>query len=417
MAVAEVNKYAKIELINEVSDALANFVISDDIVSKDFDEYMRTIGSNENTVATTIPYIFERNLNSKSIIDIFSEKNKNKTYSPILKAMSNNFYSIFCVKKITKTGFELFSLVNEKNYSVTSPIKMTAYRGLGVGQYIFARIFNYENEYFIIELSGVLPANRKKDAMQYALTQIVQTPEMVYRDNAELKQKIEQNIKSSYDKFINIFGSDEVTTSNKNADNLIEYLNGDIEDENYDWKSQITDLNTYKFMSISEFSNPIINKSLGGFSSHKETYDVTLIFDKDWGFYAIPFYKTFCKFLEGEQIEKEKDLVYYILNTSSISKNILSRFANKYSNFMEKINSALETNYSYEELINEYKSGEQAFSSTSVLKETNIFNQLLSVMEDTDEENQTQKVGRNDPCPCGSGKKYKKCCMLKESFV
>ncbi|MBW1870715.1 MAG: SEC-C domain-containing protein, partial [Deltaproteobacteria bacterium] len=25
-----------------------------------------------------------------------------------------------------------------------------------------------------------------------------------------------------------------------------------------------------------------------------------------------------------------------------------------------------------------------------------------------------KKVGRNDPCPCGSGKKYKKCCMLKE---
>ncbi|MBR7146159.1 MAG: SEC-C domain-containing protein, partial [Oscillospiraceae bacterium] len=21
-----------------------------------------------------------------------------------------------------------------------------------------------------------------------------------------------------------------------------------------------------------------------------------------------------------------------------------------------------------------------------------------------------QKVGRNDPCPCGSGKKYKQCC-------
>ena len=25
-----------------------------------------------------------------------------------------------------------------------------------------------------------------------------------------------------------------------------------------------------------------------------------------------------------------------------------------------------------------------------------------------------KKVGRNDPCPCGSGKKYKKCCMNKE---
>lgn len=24
------------------------------------------------------------------------------------------------------------------------------------------------------------------------------------------------------------------------------------------------------------------------------------------------------------------------------------------------------------------------------------------------------KIGRNQPCPCGSGKKYKKCCLEKE---
>ena len=24
------------------------------------------------------------------------------------------------------------------------------------------------------------------------------------------------------------------------------------------------------------------------------------------------------------------------------------------------------------------------------------------------------KVGRNDPCPCGSGKKFKKCCMASQ---
>ena len=27
-----------------------------------------------------------------------------------------------------------------------------------------------------------------------------------------------------------------------------------------------------------------------------------------------------------------------------------------------------------------------------------------------------QKAGPNDPCPCGSGKKYKKCCMQKEKM-
>ncbi len=26
-------------------------------------------------------------------------------------------------------------------------------------------------------------------------------------------------------------------------------------------------------------------------------------------------------------------------------------------------------------------------------------------------------IGRNDPCPCGSGKKYKKCCLTKTKVV
>jgi uncharacterized protein YecA (UPF0149 family) len=27
------------------------------------------------------------------------------------------------------------------------------------------------------------------------------------------------------------------------------------------------------------------------------------------------------------------------------------------------------------------------------------------------------KVGRNDPCPCGSGKTYKKCCGLSDDLT
>jgi len=30
--------------------------------------------------------------------------------------------------------------------------------------------------------------------------------------------------------------------------------------------------------------------------------------------------------------------------------------------------------------------------------------------------NEKQKVGRNDPCPCGSGKKYKRCCLKKPNI-
>jgi uncharacterized protein YecA (UPF0149 family) len=27
---------------------------------------------------------------------------------------------------------------------------------------------------------------------------------------------------------------------------------------------------------------------------------------------------------------------------------------------------------------------------------------------------ETRRIGRNAPCPCGSGKKYKKCCLRKQ---
>ncbi|MFL5289843.1 MAG: SEC-C metal-binding domain-containing protein [Rhodopila sp.] len=34
-----------------------------------------------------------------------------------------------------------------------------------------------------------------------------------------------------------------------------------------------------------------------------------------------------------------------------------------------------------------------------------------SVQQHTLASPRSAKVGRNDPCPCGSGKKYKKCCL------
>jgi hypothetical protein len=31
--------------------------------------------------------------------------------------------------------------------------------------------------------------------------------------------------------------------------------------------------------------------------------------------------------------------------------------------------------------------------------------------------NESPRIGRNDPCPCGSGKKFKKCCMRNEPLL
>jgi preprotein translocase subunit SecA len=53
--------------------------------------------------------------------------------------------------------------------------------------------------------------------------------------------------------------------------------------------------------------------------------------------------------------------------------------------------------------------------SKNLVYSNNNKNNSTKNFSDSNQSNNTnkpfaQKVGRNDPCPCGSGKKYKKCC-------
>ena len=52
------------------------------------------------------------------------------------------------------------------------------------------------------------------------------------------------------------------------------------------------------------------------------------------------------------------------------------------------------------------------------LKREQVAQPTQTSSDGTDTANKTvrnnKKVGRNDPCPCGSGKKYKKCCGMNE---
>ena len=49
-----------------------------------------------------------------------------------------------------------------------------------------------------------------------------------------------------------------------------------------------------------------------------------------------------------------------------------------------------------------------------VAKETGTAGAQKGMVKKQPVRNAAKKVGPNDPCPCGSGKKYKKCCMHKD---
>lgn len=425
----------KLNEINGVIKELFEFVRENDSTKDDFYEYLSTMSSLNASPAQMeklfIPYAFERSLGepSKSVIELFNES-KNLSNPEIAKSFLNSQYTVFRVEKILKNGFELFNITNEKQYTVLSLTKMTSFRGLAAGEFIVARIFKFRDEYFLIGIDNMLPASKIKEAIRYAIVKIVQAPWLVYQDNADKEKEIVDDIKTMSKKFKELFGSDEFITTNRYVDTVIGILNDEDSMDNFDIKEATKPLDEYKFFQIKELNNNydnFIENSLGGFSSHTELYDVGIIYDNELGLYSIPFYKTFSKIFEGEKINDAKECINYFLRNDAISDKILKRFDDKYPDFMDKINEILESDYTFETLISTYKPDflkHKIYSSTSVLYHSAIFSTSVDIADAEQTEAQareeavsenttvsTKKVGRNEPCPCGSGKKYKNCCL------
>lgn len=417
--------------INDIIKDLALFIRQDEVIQPDFAEYIKTIGINSNSTgvqfqAACFNYIFERRLTSegKSVFDLYLEHNEGLTdgVKQIVEELKTSIASVFEVKKVLKNGFSLYNIVNEKVYEALSLVKMTSFRGIGAGQFVVARIFYHNDKAYLLEISGVLSSTKKDEAFRYAVAKIVQNPEIVYMDNPEKQKEIEAEVSNIYKSFIEFFGTDEVVTTNRFADDLIGLFNDYCESgEKADFADKVQLPETFGFFNVKEFNNSYSNfleNSLGGFSSHEETYDVGIIFDKELGMYAVPFYGTFNRIFEVEnvtEIPNYDKCVEYFLTNDKISANILKRVAEKHQNFMEVINKVIKNSYKFDELLQKFKKRyieNKIYSSTTVLYKSKAFSNTLGIIEEIEEKPQIDitNVGRNDPCPCGSGKKFKKCC-------
>ncbi|MDY4221203.1 MAG: SEC-C metal-binding domain-containing protein, partial [Candidatus Faecousia sp.] len=60
---------------------------------------------------------------------------------------------------------------------------------------------------------------------------------------------------------------------------------------------------------------------------------------------------------------------------------------------------------------------QQEIKREKVAKETGTAAAGQSQVKKAPVRTAAKKVGPNDPCPCGSGKKYKKCCMQKDKLA
>ncbi len=429
----------KLSIISDTITKLMNFTVNDEIVKPDFEEYLTSVSAKNadkiSMQALIIPYIFERRLTSekKNIIQIFEEKNKDlsKEEIEILNALSKSFSSVFEIRRVLSSGFEMYNLINEKMYKILSLVKMNNFRGITPGQYAQCRIFPMKDEYYLLEISNVISSINKEEVYKYAIAKIIERPEDAYEENPKKQEQIEKTVKDFFVKFQECFGKDEVISTNIYADNLINmfnvYCDEGVMPEKSEIEANIHQVDNNRYFTVEDFKNSysdFMEKSLEGFSSHSSVYDIGIIYDKELGLFVLPFYQTFCKIYEVQdykEIQGYKDCVKSFLENDKVNANIIRRVAGKYANFTERTNEILQTNYTLEELLNYYKQDsteKKIFSSASVLYSSKIFEQMMSTVTQKEDNKQKENidysnVGRNDKCPCGSGKKYKNCCMLK----
>ena len=241
------------------------------------------------------------------------------------------------------------------------------------------------------------------------------------------------------EKFLKCFGTKEIIATNNSVEELIKvydgYCTGKLsEEECAEAVKNSQQPKEYKYFKVEELENAsdgFLERSLAGFSSHSEEYDVGFVFDDELGSYVIPFYGTLKKIFEVkeyEKIEGYKECVKRILENSSVPHNIIYTLSKQYPDFLKRVNAILGTEYTLEELIAKYKweyLEKKIYSPSAVLFDSGIFLSALDsvisededqepVPDDSEPEPKEQTVGRNAPCPCGSGLKYKKCCMNKQ---
>jgi preprotein translocase subunit SecA len=183
-------------------------------------------------------------------------------------------------------------------------------------------------------------------------------------------------------------------------------INGFAEKINELYEYEIEDLEEYKALTIEEYSEKIYNEVLEKYHEREnifgtdmmrklEKYMLFEVVDSRWR----ENLKTLDSLREGIYLRSygQKDpIVEYKLLSGELYHQMLKTIKEETTSFLFKIrikdeNEDLEMKRTEAPKNIKYNTGE-------------------NVEETNHNQRHTSKVGRNDLCPCGSGKKYKKCC-------
>ncbi len=407
-------------IISETMDRLIDFIALDEALGFEFENYLTKnkieIQKESELNDVIIDYILEGKLQTGvRVLDYFLSKNTPADKKTI-NALKNSFVSFFKINKILKNSYIATDELSEKEYTLIPLVKTVNLRGVGLYDYIKARVIEIDNNFYLLEIHDVISQYREYYARVESVKALIKNPKIAVLGNREKLLEIKKSISSFHSSFLECFNSEEIIFSNKEADNILNnfylFYTGKTEKveppKEYDGE--------FGFFEIEEFKNEnILQNALSGFSDSDKTYDIGLFSDFSTGLYVVPFLGTLNGILKSNSLEIKGavDCIKYFLTSDKIPPNLLIKKDKEYNNFVQIVNKALNQNYeTIDEIIDFYKSEYKdglRLSVISILYNSEIFSEILGEKK----ENRKKDIGRNEPCPCGSGKKYKKCCMNK----
>lgn len=221
------------------------------------------------------------------------------------------------------------------------------------------------------------------------------------RNEALAKDDLKETILKMLRENIHLLAS-EILVGEFKEDWNIEIL---VEKINELYEYQITDLDEYKSMSLEEYSNAISERVINHYNEREtefgsemmrklEKYILFEVVDSRWR----ENLKTLDSLREGIYLRSygQKDpIIEYKLLSGELYGKMLRTISEETTSYLFKIR------------LRE-KDEEIKMKKSEAPK-----NVHYNTEEETDEapkQRHAEKVGRNDDCPCGSGKKYKKCC-------
>lgn len=429
-----------IDSINNLLTKLINYVETGRLQNK-FERFIQeeieeNINSKEKYLEVLYAYIFDQKIEgNKTPLELYIQDTKEITEEEKRLATSwiTSVHSIFQVNKTGKESFFCYNLVNENDYEIKTISNFLNYKRISVNNFIFGRIIPFKDYHVLLGNLITFPSTAKKEMLEMATMVQIDNPSEMFKDNNNKLNEIYERNAIKYQKFYDFFGSNQIFTRGEHINELISAFTA-----YYEFGEKDLSLIEGKIDKPDEYYfNPEIAKDLQStnnldsyISNYANCHDVGIIIDEKEGLSILPYYATFTEIFTNKDfksIKNYKECIMFYLEEDTISPfpfiQVITSHAinsvNVFEDVLDQSNFSIEEDF--DELMEDYKYDfiyNNKLSPTAIYDNSIAFKELVEIYEDIAEDIykpqfDTSKVGRNDPCPCNSGKKFKKCCINK----